>query len=588
MKKGGAFILEEISPDEVFTPEDFTEEQRMFAKTTEDFIETEIMPRMKEIESLKEGLMRELLKKAGDLGLMMVDIPEDYGGLGLDKVTSSLITEKLAKGGSFSVSFGAHTGIGTLPIVYFGTEEQKRKYLPALGTGQMISAYALTEPGAGSDALACKTTAVLSSDKKYYILNGEKQFITNAGFADVFIVFAKIDGERFSAFIVERNLDGITTGVEEKKMGIKGSSTRAVNFDNVHVPVENLLGEEGKGHVIAFNILNLGRLKLGAGSIGAAKCCINEAVSYAKERVQFGKPICNFGLIKHKIGEMAIKTYVAESMVYRTASMIDEKIRDIKGEDRDINMKRIKGIEEFAIECSIIKVFGSEVLDFVVDEGLQIFGGYGYIEDYPMEMYYRNSRINRIFEGTNEINRLLIPGLLLRRAMKGELPLLGAAQKVIQDIISYPVVYEISEDHFSVEKAIVKNSKNIFLFCAGSAFQRFGEGVSEEQEILGLLADMVIEIFAMESAILRTQKNIKKAGEEKSEAKIYATKTYIHESIKRIEDMAIKILGTSSEGDMLRTQLSMLRKLTRHLPGNTIMMRRKVADKIIESGFYNL
>ncbi len=588
MKKGGMFLIEDISHDEVFTPEDFTEEQRMFAKTTEDFIETEVMPRMAEIESLKEGVMRELLKKAGDLGLMMVDIPEDYGGLGLDRVTSSLITEKLAKGGSFSVSFGAHTGIGALPIVYFGKEEQKKMYLPLLAKGELISAYALTEAGAGSDALACKTSAVLSPDKRYYILNGEKQFITNAGFADVFIVFAKIDGEKFTAFIVERNLNGVSTGIEEKKMGIKGSSTRAVNFENVYVPVENLLGEEGKGHVIAFNILNLGRLKLGAGSVGAAKSCINEAVRYAKERVQFGKPICDFGLIKHKIGEMAIKTYVAESMVYRTASMIDENIKDIKGEDREANIKRIKGIEEFAIECSIAKIFGSEILDYVVDEGLQIFGGYGYIEDYPMERYYRNSRINRIFEGTNEINRLLIPGLLLRRALKGELPVLTVAQKVLQNIVSSTGTTEPSGEPFSTEKSILRNAKNCLLFCAGSAFQKFGEGISEEQEILGLIADMVIEIYAMESAFLRTLKSIRRNGEERSQTKILASNVYIYDSIKRVEDMAVKILSASSEGDMLRTQLSMLRKLMRHLPANTIIMRRKVADKIIENGFYNV
>jgi alkylation response protein AidB-like acyl-CoA dehydrogenase len=583
--KGGSFLIEHANPQDIFTPEDFTEEHLMIAQTTEEFVENEVMPRVDEIEHQKLDVTVELLRKAGDMGLLSVEIPEKFGGLGLDKMSVMLVTEKMTAYGSFAVSHGGHTGIGTGPIALFGTEEQKAKYLPKFASGELLSSYALTEAGSGSDALAAKATAVLSEDGKYYLLNGEKMWITNAGFADVFITFAKIDGDKFSCFIVEKGMPGVSTGAEEKKMGIKGSSTRVLLLDNVKVPVENLLGEVGKGHKIAFNILNFGRFKLGAGAVGGAKHAITDAVRYANQRFQFGKPISSFGAIKHKIGEMAIETWVLESMVYRTAGMIDSRLEGI---DRDDTEATMAAVEEYAIECSIMKVFGSEVLDYVVDEEVQIHGGYGYSSEYPAERAYRDSRINRIFEGTNEINRMLIPGMLLKRAMKGELALMPAAMKLMDEVMGFPELAEEDETLLAAERKIVANAKKIALLVAGTAVQKFMNKISDEQEILMHMADIVMETYAMESAVLRTIRINNEAGSAKSGIYIDVTRTFINDSIARIDFSAKQALAAITDGDELRTLLAALRRFTKYTPINTVKTRQAVADKLIDANKYAL
>lgn len=583
--KGGSFLIQEINPQHIFTPEDFTDEQKEMGRTTRDFIENSVLPRLEEIEHKKEGVLIELLKEAGEIGLLSIDIPEKYEGMGLDKASSMIVTEHISKVGSFATAFGAQTGIGTLPIVYFGNEEQKQKYLPKLATGELISCYALTEANAGSDALNAKTKAVLSDDGKYYILNGEKMFITNAGIADLFIVFAKIDGEKFTAFILEKNMPGLSIGKEEKKMGIHGSSTCPLILEDVHVPVENVLGEIGKGHKIAFNILNIGRFKLGAGAIGGAKTALGEAVKYGSERIQFGKPIVSFGMIKHKLAEMLIRTYVGESMVYRTAGLIDKALESIDKSDPN---EILKCIEEYAVECSIIKVYGSEILDYVVDEAVQIFGGYGYIEEFPVERYYRDSRINRIFEGTNEINRMLIPGMLLTRAMKGQLPLMPAAQKLMDEVLGFPSLEEEEISTLYQEKKAVINSKKIALLTAGTAAQKYMMTIKDEQEVLMHISNIIMETYAMESALLRTLKMIDKQGEDKSQIQIDITKTFINDAISRIEFSAKQLLASTTVGDELRTMLSALRRFTKYTPINTVELRRNIADKLIERGRYFL
>jgi len=514
---------------------------------------------------------------------LSVDVPEKYEGMGLDKVSSTLVAEITSKGGSFGVSFGANVGIGTLPIVYFGTEEQKKKYLPRLATGELLAAYALTEANSGSDALNAKTKAILSEDGKYYILNGEKMFITNAGFADVIIVFAKIDGEKFTAFIVEKNFPGVSTGPEEKKLGLKGSSTTTVILEDAKIPVENVLGEIGKGHKIAFNILNIGRFKLGAGAIGAARVAIDEAVKYALVRQQFGKPIANFGMIKHKVAEMAIRTFVGESITYRTVGLINDALH---GLDPDANEEILKGIEEYSIECSMVKVYCSEILDYVVDEAVQIHGGYGYIEDYSVERYYRDSRINRIFEGTNEINRMLVPGMLLKKAMKGQLPFMAAAKKLMDEILGFASLEEEEETLFSQEQKLVTNAKKISLLAAGAAAQKYMATIADQQEVLSYCSDMIMDTYAMESVLLRTMKIINKQGEDKSKIYIDITKSFINDAIGRIELNARQVLAAISEGDELRTQLSALKRFTRYIPTNTIEKRQAIADKIYEVGRY--
>ncbi|GMA49484.1 putative acyl-CoA dehydrogenase [Alicyclobacillus contaminans] len=581
LTKGAAFLIEDIAPEKVFTPEDFSKEHQMIAETTRQFVEGEVVPNAERLEHQDWELTVQLLHKAGELGLLAADIPEEYDGLGVDKVSSALITEYMTRGGSFALSHGAHVGIGTLPIVYFGNEEQRKKYLPKLATGEWIAAYALTEPGSGSDALGAKTVAKLSEDGKYWILNGTKQFITNSAFADVFVVYAKIDGEKFSAFIVERTFPGVSTGVEEKKMGIKASSTRQLILEDAKVPVENLLGEPGKGHVIAFNILNIGRYKLAVGCVGGMKGALEVAVKYAKERKQFKQPIANFPLIQQKIANMNIKAFVTESMVYRSTGDIDKQL-DSLGDHID-GRTAAKAIEEYALECSVGKVYASEALDYVVDETVQIFGGAGFIQDYPAERMYRDARINRIFEGTNEINRLIIPATLLRKAMKGELALLQAAQGLQQELLgALPMVDE--SELLGAEKHMLAMAKKIFLFVGGSAVQKYMQKLEEEQEILANLADIVIEIYAMESAIARTLKAME-AGKD-AENKVDMVKVYVPEAFVRIEGYAREILAAMEEGDALRTQLAVLRKLTRFQPVNSKELKRRIAARVIEAEKY--
>jgi hypothetical protein len=585
--KGGAFLLESISPQEVFTPEEFNEEQRLIAKAATEFIVGEIEPVNDDIETLKEGLLPSLLRKAGELGFLSGDIAEEYDGQALDKVSVILMMEKLSQGGgSFMTAYAVHTGIGSLPIVFFGNKDQKKRYLPKIATGEMIAAYALTEPEAGSDALNAKTTAVLSPDGKYYILNGQKQFISNAGFADFFVTYAKVDGNKFTSFIVDRKFEGVSLDEEENKMGMKGSSTRSVIFSDAKVPVENVLGEVGKGHVVAFNTLNIGRFKLGGGCLGSCKFALQNAVTYAKQRVQFGKPIAEFGLIKHKIAEMAIKTFALESMVYRTAALVDRMLQKVDYNANDAGIQMANGIEEYAIEDSINKVYSSEMLDYIVDEAVQIHGGYGYIHDYPIERGYRDSRINRIWEGTNEINRLLIMDMLTKRAMKGRLPLLVAAQKVANELLTLRPKVETDDGKLTLQKEMVEMSKKIGLLVTGAAVQKYMAKLADEQEILGLISDIIIEVFAMESAFLRALKSMERTGDEKAQLQKAIVRVYVNDGFNRVEGFAKQALSAIAEGDTLRTQLSALKKLTRFIPVNTVALRREIANYTIKVGKY--
>jgi alkylation response protein AidB-like acyl-CoA dehydrogenase len=584
--KGGSFLLQETEASEIFTPEDFNEQHRMIAQTTSDFIDKEVLPRVREIDEQQEGLTVSLLRKAGEIGILSVDIPEEYGGLGLDKTCSMLVAEHVGRSGSWAVSHGAHTGIGTLPIVYFGTEEQKKKYLPKLASGEWISSYSLSEPGSGSDALSARTTAKLSPDGKTYVLNGTKMWLSNAGFADVYITFAKIDGEKFSAFIIEKGFPGVSTAAEEKKMGIKGSSTRQLLLDNAQVPVENLLGEIGRGHIIAFNILNIGRFKLGAAVVGASKKVISDAIVYAKTRKQFNHPIADYGLIKQKIAATAIRTYVGESMVYRTAGLIDRILESVDQKSPGAQKQALKGIEEYAVECSIIKVFCSEALDTVVDEAVQIYGGYGYSEEYPVARAYRDSRINRIFEGTNEINRLLIAGMLLKRSVKGSLGLLAAAKQMADDLLSVPPENGESEGLFPMERRSIANAKKIAVMLIGAAAQKYGEKLGDEQEVLGGISDIVMDVYAAESVMLRVVKN--QTRHLASDASIDIVRAFVYESMGGVEQYAKEILAAIAEGDTLRTYLTVLRRLTKNLPVNTITLKRSIADALIEKNQYAL
>lgn len=585
LKVGGGFIIEDIDAQAIVTPEDFTEEQRMFADTTRDFVEGEVLPQDEHIEKLNYELTVKLMRKAGELGLLGSDVPEQFGGLGLDKVSSTIINETLAKASSFALSIGAHVGIGTLPIVFFGTTEQKNKYLPDLATGTKIAAYCLTEPTSGSDALGAKTVARLSDDGQHYILNGSKLYITNAGFADLFIVYAKVNGTDFSAFIVERTMEGFTIGPEEKKMGIKGSSTCPIFFEDVKVPVENLLGQVGKGHLIAFNILNIGRFKLGAGCVGASKEAIELSSKYANTRTQFNTPIAKFPLVGKKLADMNITTYVLESMIYRTAGMIDDILKDIDHDSPDAGAHSAKGISEYALECSINKVFASEALDFIADEGVQIHGGYGFIQEYKIERIYRDSRINRIFEGTNEINRLLIPGTLLKKVMKGELPLLQKAQSLQEELLQL-IPGQSFDGTLGQETHLLSMAKKIFLMIGGQAVQKYAQSLEKEQEVLSNLADLMIQIYAMESALLRTKKHISRVGEGKATNTIEMTQVYIHEHFEQIEGLAKETLAYMVEGDILRTQLSVLKKLTRSTPVDRVELKRHIAARVIQAEKY--
>jgi alkylation response protein AidB-like acyl-CoA dehydrogenase len=585
--KGGDFLIESIPPQEIFTPEDFTEEQRLIAKAATEFAAGEVQPQIEDIEAQKEGLLPSLLKKAGELGFLSGYISEEYGGQALDKVSVILMVEKLSQGGgSFMASYGVHTGVGSIPIIFFGNKDQKTRYLPKIATGEMIAAYALTEPEAGSDALNAKTTATLSPDGKYYILNGQKQFITNAGFADVFVTYAKVNGDKFTSFIVERKFEGVSVDEEENKMGIKGSSTRSVIFTNAKVPVENVLGNIGRGHVAAFNSLNIGRLILGGGCVGSTKVALQDAVTYAKQRVQFGKPIAEFGLIKHKIAEMAIRIFTIESMVYRTAALVDRILQRIDHHAEDVGIQMANGIEEYAIEDSINKVYSSEMMDYIVDEALQIHGGYGYIHDYAIERGYRDSRISRIVEGTNEINRLLIMDMLTKRAMKNRLPFLATAQKVANELLTLRPKVEMDDGKLTLQKEMVEMSKKIALLVAGAAVQKYMMKLAEEQEILSSISDIVIEVFAMESALLRAMKSMEKFGDEKSQIQKAMVQVYVNDAFNRLEGFAKQAFAAIAEGDTLRTQLSALKNLTRFTPVNTVALRREIADAVIKVGRY--
>ncbi len=587
--KGGEFLIVDALPEEIFTPEDFNKEQQMIAKSAEEFGIGEIAAKSDDLVELNPELIRSLLKKAGDLGFLGADMPEIYGGSELDKISSSLVTEWISQGISgFAVAYSAHTGIGSLPIVLFGTPEQKKKYVPKLASGEMVGAFALTEPGHGTDALTSDTTAVLSEDGKYYILNGQKQFITNAGFADLFITFAQVDGEKFSSFIVERNWDGISLDEEEKKMGVHGTSTRAVIFQDVKVPVENVLGEVGRGHIVALNTLSIGRYKVSPLAVGSAKILISEGVKYAKGRVQFGRPICEFGLIKHKIAEMVIKTYVNESMVYRSAGLLDMTLEGIDPSSEEAGEKTGEALRKYALECSINKVFGSEMLDFIVDECVQIMGGYGYIQDNLIESAYRDSRINRIWEGTNEINRLLIVDMMMKAARKGELPLVEAIKKVTGELLGLRPQMGEEKEVLENERRMVSMTKKIGLIAAGAATQKYMEKLADQQEIVALIADIVIQVFAMESVLLRTLKKMQKDGKEKSKIHIAATRVYINDVFPKTDLMARQIFAAISEGEELKTQLMALKKLARYTPINCIDLRREIADSVIPTASYHL
>lgn len=585
--KGGAYLVEDLTGEDILTLEDLTDEHKMIAKTTEDYVVNEVVPLIDHLENHEFEHSVELLKKAGDLGLLGADVPEAYGGLGLDRISSSLITEKMARAGGFSITHGAHVGIGSLPIVFFGNHEQKEQYLPKLATGELIAAYALTEPGSGSDALGAKATAKLNEAGTHYILNGEKQWITNSAFADVFVVYAKIDGEHFSAFIVEREFPGVSTGAEEKKMGIKSSSTRTLILEDAEVPVENLLGEKGRGHIIAFNILNVGRYKLAIGSVGGSKRALELAVKYVNGRKQFNTPISSFNLTQEKLGTMASDIYANESAVYRTVGLFEQKMGPFSDEQLNDGRAIAQAIAEYQIECSITKYMATELLDRTADEAVQLHGGYGFMQEYEVERIYRDSRINRIFEGTNEINRFLVPGTLLKKAMKGELPLLQKAQG-LQEELMMMMPEEIGNEPLEQERHLLKNAKKIVLLGAGLAAQKYMQKLENEQEILVNLADMAGEVFNMESAILRTEKAINKSGADKNNLKLLYTQVYIQEAFNRIEADAKETLIAVEEGDTLRMMLSSLRKLTRHNPINVIAKKREIAKVIIEEEKYTV
>ncbi|MGA3348204.1 MAG: acyl-CoA dehydrogenase family protein [Candidatus Sulfotelmatobacter sp.] len=584
---GGSFLLETRKTDEVFTPEDFTEQHQLIGQTAEEFAINEILPNVEKIEHKDFSVTRDLLKKAGELGLSAVEIPEAYGGLEMDKVTAAVIADHIAKYAGFATTWGGHTGIGTLPIVYFGTEEQKKKYLPRLAAGEIVGAYALSESTSGSDAMNCRTRAELSADGKHYILNGEKMWITNAGFADLFTVFAKID-DKFSAFLVEKTFPGFSVGAEEHKMGIRGSSTCPIILNDCKVPAENLLGEIGRGHVIAFNILNIGRFKLGAMCVGGGRLSLENAVGYAKQRKAFNKVIADFGLVREKIANMATLLYVGESLVYRTVGMMDAALGEIDKTGADAMKETRKAIEEYAVECSIIKVWGSEMIDYIVDETVQIYAGYGFVEEYPAERAYRDARINRIFEGTNEINRLIITGFLLKRAMSGQLPLMRAIKKLMDEVLSGPSMGDELEGLLTEERKLVGQAKKLGLFAAGAASQKYMQAIQDQQEIMGAIADMTIESYAMESAVLRAWKIAETKGEAAAALPIAMTRVYLSQAMEKIESAAKKVIAAVADGDILRTQLAILRRLAKYEPFNTVELRQQIARRVIERGKYTL
>ncbi len=579
---GGSFLIEDIGPADIFTLEDLSEEQKQIAQTTADFAEKEILPKVDDIEEKHFDVTRGLLKRAGDLGLMSVDVPEEFGGLEMDKVTSALIADKISVCGSFSVAFSAHVGIGTLPLIWYGTKEQKEKYLSKLATGEWVASYALSESSSGSDAMNIRTQAVLSPDGKHYVLNGEKMWISNAGMANLFTVFAKIDGEKFSAFLIEAGTPGLTVGPEEHKLGIRGSSTCPLVLADCKVPVENLLGEAGNGHRIAFNILNVGRYKLGAAAIGGSKYAFRNGVRYGKDRIAFGKPVTSFGLIQEKIAESAALIYAGEALIYRVVGAIDASLAELDKNAADISMQVQKRIEEYAVECSIVKVWASEMLERVVDHMLQIHGGYGYVEEFPAERSYRDARINKIFEGTNEINRLITTGWMIKRAMQGRLALLPAIQKVMDEVMAGPIPRDEHDGELAAQRGLLASAKKLGLFCAGAASQKYGNGLGDEQEIMGALADIIIEVLVLESVILRTEKI---AGAKPLAIKM--AKYYAARSFRIVETAAERVIATVAEGDMLRTQMTIFRRLAKHEPENTVALGRDIAVAMTEAGRYS-
>ena len=580
---GGSFLIEDLTAADVFTLEDLTEEQRQIAATTADFAEKEILTHVDAIEAKQFDVTRALLRKAGDLGLMSADVPEEFGGLEMDKITSALISDNISVLGSFSVAFSAHTGIGMLPLIWYGTKTQKEKYLAKLASGEWVSSYALSESSSGSDAMNIRTQAVLTSDGKHYVLNGEKMWISNAGMANLFTVFAKIDGQKFSAFLIEAGTPGLTVGPEEHKLGIRGSSTCPLILSDCMVPVENLLGEAGNGHRIAFNILNVGRYKLGAAAIGGARHAFRAGVKYGNDRIAFGKPVNSFGLIQEKIAESATLIYAGESLVYRVVGAIDASLAELDKGAPDISLQVQKRIEEFAVECSIIKVWGSEMLERIVDHMLQIHGGYGYVEEFPAERSYRDARINKIFEGTNEINRLITTGWMIKRALQGKLALLPAIQKVMDEVMAGPSPREEQEGALAAQRAMLASAKKIGLFCAGAASQKFGQGLEEQQEVMGALADIIIEVLALESTLLRTEKMAGTKPLAIAMAKYYAARSF-----RIVKKSAELIIGAVAEGDMLRTQMTIFRRLSKHEPENTVALGREIAGAMIEAGRYAL
>ena len=585
--KGGEWLVKESSPFETFTPEDFGEEQLMIRDMCDQFLDAEVFPILDRIDNLEPGLMKSLVTKAGEQGLLATSFPEEYGGLGKDFVTSTIVNEYLGAGHSFSVAIAAHTGIGTLPILYFGTEAQKQKYIPKLITGEWAGAYGLTEPNSGSDALGAKTTAKLSDDGKYYILNGQKCWITNGGFAQVYTVFAKVDGDKFTGFIVERGTEGFTQGPEEQKMGIKGSSTVQLYFQDCKVPVENVLGEIGKGHRIAFNILNIGRLKLCAAAIGGSRRSLSETVQYAKTREQFKQPISNFGAIKHKLAQMAIDVFVGESALYRTAKWIDEKEEALRAEGKPESESLLGGAEEYAIECAMLKVFGSEVLDYVVDEGGQVHGGNGFSAEYNISRAYRDSRINRIYEGTNEINRLLTLDMTLKRAMQGRLDLMGPAMAVSKELMSIPDFGAEDEAPFAKERKLIVNLKKAILLAAGAAVQKLMMKIENEQEVLMNIADMAIVTFNAESVLLRVMKMTDKQGEAASQYYLDIMRTYLYDAADKVNKSGKDAINAFADGDEQRMILMGLKRFTKAEPFNSKEARRKIADKMIADGKYS-
>jgi len=585
--KGGEFVIRETLYQDVFIPEEFDEEQLMIKQTCADFINTEVFPKLDQIDAQEEGLMQSLLDKAGELGLLSVSIPEEFGGFGKNFNTSMLVTDAVGAGHSFAVALSAHTGIGTLPILYYGNDAQKTKYIPRLATGELKAAYCLTEPNAGSDANSGKTSAKLNSAGTHYVLNGQKMWITNGGFADVFIVFAKIDDDKnLSAFIVERGFGGITMNPEEHKMGIKGSSTRQVFFNDCEVPVENLLSERGNGFKIAVNILNIGRIKLGAAAIGSSRKALDQAINYSNERVQFGLQISKFGAIRHKLAEMAIRNFAVESAAYRAGQNIDDAYEQLVSEGMDSAKARLKSTEQFAIECAILKVWGSEMLDYIVDEGVQVYGGMGFSAEAPMERAYRDSRINRIFEGTNEVNRLLIVDMLLKRAMKGELDLMGPAQQVAGELMSIPDFEDEEEALFSSEKKVLKNLKKTGLLIAGAAVQKLMMTLSKEQEILMNIADIIGYVYLAESTILRVEKLVEMKGEEAVSGQIDIAKVYVHSAVDTIYIAGKQALNSFAEGDELKMMLVGLRRFTKAEPFNSKDARQRIAKQLIDANRY--